>query len=171
MPRVIYIHGFRGSADSAKALLLAEHFQVERDTYPTESVELAHAHLDRFLRSHLGRDAGRTVLVGSSLGGFWARWFAHTLQLPCVLVNPATAPWDSLQPHLGPAAAGFKAFDAPTSGPRAIVLVEKGDEVIPYEQTVRALQGTAEIRVFEGGDHSFVHRDELIAAVREQLET
>jgi predicted esterase YcpF (UPF0227 family) len=41
------------------------------------------------------------ILVGTSLGGFWANFFAQKYKLKCVLINPSVHPWSSLKKYIG----------------------------------------------------------------------
>lgn len=41
------------------------------------------------------------ILVGSSLGGFYAQIASVRLGIPCVLINPSLRPWETLQDKIG----------------------------------------------------------------------
>ncbi len=45
--------------------------------------------------------AGPLVLMGTSLGGFWARKLGHELGKPWIALNPAVQPSQSLRRYLG----------------------------------------------------------------------
>jgi predicted esterase YcpF (UPF0227 family) len=45
------------------------------------------------------------------------------------------------------------------------LLHDKGDELINYRQAVEAYRGIADIRLFEGGCHTFEHMDEAVAII------
>ena len=87
------------------------------------------------------------VLVGTSLGGFWAARFGNHFGIPAVLINPTIHPHRSLQRYVGhkllnfvtrtrnilrdevPASYG----DIEQSGD-FLVLLDKGDEVLDYRR-------------------------------------
>ncbi|MDE2120447.1 MAG: alpha/beta fold hydrolase, partial [Betaproteobacteria bacterium] len=105
---LLYLHGFRSSPASAKARLTrqrllelqgAEEPPVhwlcpQLPASPRAAVELALA---------LVREAApsRLVLVGSSLGGFYATWLAARLDCRAALLNPAVNPARDLRAQIG----------------------------------------------------------------------
>ena len=109
------------------------------------------------------------TLVGSSLGGFYATYFAEKLGLRAVLINPAVKPQLGLESYLGIQQnlytgepyeltrrhiEEWRALDTPTVHPeRYLLLVETGDEVLDYRDAVRKYAGCRQV-VVEGGDHS-----------------
>lgn len=117
------------------------------------------------------------LLVGSSLGGFYATHFAQKHQLPAVLINPAVAPHTLFAGRLGLqrnyhdghewelTASHIKALEhldvaPPQAGDRIEVWLQTGDETLDYRAAVRYYQGCL-IDLEEGGDHSyqgFVHK-------------
>ncbi len=173
---LLYIHGFASSGRSAKAEVLRRHFS--RVYAPTLShiPELAVDTLRQFadLLEH-------PLLVGSSLGGFYAHYLSATLGLPAVLINPALQPRPLLQPMLGMQRSyadgsqfeftaahlqGLAAFEVTHPRPhRLLALLQLGDEVIDQRLTPALLPG-AQIVSSPGGDHSFQNFDEQMAAIR-----
>ena len=119
--------------------------------------ELAHAH-------------PQAVLVGSSLGGYYATWLAEKFLLRAVLVNPAVRPYDLLAGYVGPQknlhtaedyaftpqhVAELRALELETITPeRYLLMVETGDEVLDYRRAVEKYRGARQL-VIEGGDHGF----------------
>ena len=97
---VFYLHGFRSSPRSFKARLLQDYFQSidQADKFlcpqlpvsPKEAMQLA-----RKLCSSI--DASELVLIGSSLGGYYATALAEELSCKAVLLNPAITPARDLQ--------------------------------------------------------------------------
>ena len=91
----VYVHGFNSSPQSYKARLLGRWFEqlgiAERYSVPALSYQPAEA-MEQ-LEWHLaGIGAERVVLLGSSLGGYYATWLVETLtpgrDLRAVLINP-----------------------------------------------------------------------------------
>jgi len=87
-PTLLYLHGFMSSGSTLKGRALAqrygEQFAVCLPTYP----QLTPQHsIDFLLKLLQGAESG--VLVGSSLGGFYAQYLGHVLNWPVVLINPA----------------------------------------------------------------------------------
>jgi predicted esterase YcpF (UPF0227 family) len=105
---VIYLHGFLSSPQSAKASLIraaVANYLPEvsfccpdlAKLSPAESISL----VDHLIKVKQGE--GRSViLMGSSLGGFYATYLAEKFLLPALLINPGVRPWEQLIYFLGP---------------------------------------------------------------------
>jgi uncharacterized protein len=96
---IIYIHGFRSSGDSSKAALLREkypHVNVISPTFSPNPREVVN-HLQSILQGL----EGKTLLLGTSLGGFYALYFACTQGYTCCAINPAWQPQVTLKRKIG----------------------------------------------------------------------
>ncbi|MFC3684337.1 YqiA/YcfP family alpha/beta fold hydrolase [Hydrogenophaga luteola] len=101
---LLYLHGFRSSPQSAKALLVAERVRLQHPGVawccpqlppsPREAANLMRRLTDDW-------PADRMAVIGSSLGGFYARWLS--LQRCCLaaLLNPAPFPQRDLAKYIG----------------------------------------------------------------------
>ncbi len=87
-PVLLYVHGFMSSGSTLKGRALARRyggrFDVRLPTYPQVSPMKS---VDMLLETVA--DADRGVVVGSSLGGFYAQYLSCRLDWPAVLINPA----------------------------------------------------------------------------------
>ena len=87
-PRLLYVHGFTSSGSTLKGQALkrryGHHFEVCTPTWPQHDPHES----ARFLLQQL-EGVRRGVVVGSSLGGFYARWLGVQTGWPVVLINPA----------------------------------------------------------------------------------
>jgi len=84
---IMYIHGFRSSGDSDKARLLQARFahaKVISPTLPANPRE-AMAQLEGILRGL----PGKTLILGTSLGGFYALYLSCRYGYACCAINPA----------------------------------------------------------------------------------
>lgn len=112
------------------------------------------------------------VLVGSSLGGFYANYLAEKYSCKAVLVNPAVYPYNLLDDFLGEQHNPYSGetytlnkqhmdqlralFVANMQRPQnRMVLVQTGDEALDYRQA-EAYFKNANCIVEQGGDHGFV---------------
>lgn len=126
------------------------------------------AQLHAIMAAEKGRDV---ILIGSSLGGFYATNLAVHYGLPAALINPATGPFDRWQEYLGEHNNFYS--DAVTTVTRQhikeleslevndlvhpenfLLLVEKGDETLDYRNAVRKYAQSSQI-VHPGGNHSY----------------
>lgn len=119
-----------------------------------------------------------TAVVGSSLGGFYARWFALQTACRAALLNPAAFPARDLARHIGEQTTwqnpeerffflpGYidelNVLEAdihrlvdqkPHTHAPQFALIAKGDEVLDWEE-MRAFCAGAAIRLIEGSDHA-----------------
>ncbi len=115
--------------------------------------------------------AASSVVVGSSLGGFYATAVAEARGWPALLLNPAVDPARDLAAHIGEQTAfhapeeGFFfraeyidelrsiAVPAITRPERYAGLVTQGDEVLDWREMAARYAGTR-VRVLPGGDHA-----------------
>ena len=109
------------------------------------------------------------VLIGSSLGGYYATWIAEQLGCRAVLLNPAIKPYEDLRPYVGmqavygsDATIDFKpqyleelqAIDTPRIArpERYFLIAATGDELIDYRTMVAKYAGARHL-IIEGSDH------------------
>lgn len=167
---ILYLHGFNSAPASHKARTL-QRYMDERGLgaqlrcpalphHPREAVPLIEAELAR---------APGATLVGSSLGGFYATYFAERHDLRAVLIQPAVFPYVGLADRLGPQqnlytgeryeltldhVERWRALAVDRVDPeRYLLLLETGDEVLDYREAVRKYEA-ARMVIREGGDHA-----------------
>ena len=97
--KVLYFHGYGSSKDSLTAKELAKHFDVKSITYRTDDAISAWKVLDEWVEREVMKDPF-TILVGSSLGGFWANMFGQQYKLDTILINPSLNPCESLKKYI-----------------------------------------------------------------------
>ncbi len=120
--------------------------------------------------ARLGLDpAAPVVLMGTSLGGFWARRLGQELGRPWLALNPAIQPSVTLRRYLGPntrfdtggafvwTAADCEAYVAEEHFPLrpdvpGLLICAADDEVLDY-RVARDAAATAQVLVLPGGGH------------------
>lgn len=90
---IIYLHGFQSGPQSIKGLLLQQ-YCIRSGCHQVHLPDL-NMHPQQALQnvSELIQQLEHPVLVGSSLGGFYAVQLAAKHAVPAVLINPAMRPW------------------------------------------------------------------------------
>ena len=185
-PLIIYIHGFNSSPASEKALGFAascrhtEEFAVAVPAL-SHDPERALRQLENLVEEAYGK---LRLLVGSSLGGYYATWLAEKYGCRAVLVNPAVSPVKTLgEEFLGPQknlytgeeyeftpehARFLDTLDIkPLAHPENyLLLVQTGDQVLNYRQAVERYAGSLQV-VQDGGSHRFEGFSEVIPAILE----
>ncbi len=184
---IVYLHGFNSGGTSGKATWLREHLPdhtVLSPTYPTHDPERAPAFLrEYFPRVRREHPADKKLLlVGSSLGGFWARHLAAELNAGMVLINPGIHPDVDLLDVVGPnvneatgeryvlAEAQVRAFARvkhPHCDPKipTLLLLDEGDDLLDYRVAQAYYRGCAKIFVYPGGSHRFDHMADALPEI------
>jgi predicted esterase YcpF (UPF0227 family) len=169
---LLYIHGLNSSARSQKAtqlttlmarLGLSEYLRVpELHHHPRQAL----AQLEGAIE-----ELGRPLLVGSSLGGYYATHLAQRHGLKAVLINPAVNPhqlfdgflgtqqnlytgeqWQLTQDHID--ALAELEVPAPQDPQQIQVWLQTGDETLDYRRA-QAFYRACALRIQPGGDHSY----------------
>jgi predicted esterase YcpF (UPF0227 family) len=171
---LLYLHGFRSSAQSFKARWMAGWVAAHRPDVVWACPQLPPspaAALEQLRGLVAGWPVATTGVIGSSLGGFYATIIAESLGCRAVLVNPAVDPASDLAAHIGRQTmyhSATETFDfrreyvdelvamtppVPLAHPRNILaIVAKGDEVLDWrEMTSRYAQGP--LKLIAGSDH------------------
>ena len=101
---LLYLHGFRSSPRSAKALRMARWVREERPALtfacpqlppsPAEAIALIESVMADWPREH-------TAVIGSSLGGYYATVLAERVGCRAALLNPAIDPARDLAAYIG----------------------------------------------------------------------
>jgi len=178
---ILYLHGFISSPASRKAVMLGDYVRGQAPGVeylvpalhhrPAEAIAQVHAICDE-------RHPADLLVVGSSLGGFYATVAAERAGCRAVALNPAVHPQRHFDRYLGPQqnlytgerfdltpghVAELAAIDPPaiTRPERYWLIVETGDEVLDYREAVRRYAGCRQ-DVFAGGDHSFTRFPDLL---------
>lgn len=179
----IYIHGFNSSPQSAKAQQVMAFFRQqncltqlsvpELPTFPDEAIELL---------TPLVQSATKVVLIGSSLGGFFATWFTeHYAHARAVLINPAVAPHRLLEGMLGMTQNYYtgqryelthqhmkqlQALYLPELKypHRLLLLQQEADETLDYRDAVGYYRASAQI-VQPGGSHAFDNFEQMLPLI------
>ena len=204
---LLYLHGFTSVPQSVKASALgarmaerglaADFVCPQLSASPAEAILQAEQIIEHARK--LGADETVTntatnalkhpniLLVGSSLGGFYATVLAEKHNLNAVLINPAVIgdlsmegfigthqwlytgePFEFTAQHI----AELRAMDLPrvTNPQRFWLMLEEGDETLDYRQAVAYYAG-AKQTVLTGGDHTFTRWADYLDAVIDALLT
>ncbi len=203
----LYLHGFLSSGNSAKGQWFKTQSKNECDrfidwvtpTYPigsvSSSVNTIRACLEQQLQNAQAHEQETGVpclvlLLGSSMGGFYAQYFAYEYGLPFVMINPALNPkqvfTENIGTHINPATnetveinddyiKKVLCFQVNLADeclekvkPKSLLLLDLDDEVIDvqyalkhYPVSKKSVKNRAnKTVVFTGGDHRFIHMDQ-----------
>ena len=169
MTTVVYFHGFASGPQgpTPKTDLIRE-LGHEVALIATDGDYRPVGYRAAFARLNLDPTAP-LVLMGTSLGGFWARRLGQELGRPWIALNPAIQPSQSLRRYLGPntrfdtggaftwtaadcaAYLAEEQFALPSALPGLLILAED-DEVLDY-RLAQDLADLARVVVLPHGGH------------------
>ncbi|MGB9190491.1 MULTISPECIES: YqiA/YcfP family alpha/beta fold hydrolase [unclassified Acinetobacter] len=152
---IIYLHGFQSSALSIKGRQIKDYCQQHSNVQvhlPDLNMppEQTMAHVAAMIES-----LDRVVLVGSSLGGFYATQLVAKYGVPAVLINPAMRPWQLFRDLFGAEQIPYvvnaewtlddshldqleqMAVPFVQDADKILVLLQQGDEVLDYREAQR----------------------------------
>lgn len=186
---LLYLHGFRSSPQSVKARLVAERVKTRHPAVIWWCPQLPPSPAAAMAMVTEGVGAwptGQMVVMGSSLGGFYARWLSLRLGCAAVLLNPAVHPARDLARYIGEQAAWHdpaeRFFFEPSfvdelqaleedirqrsdrPAPRQMAVIAQGDEVLDWRE-MQAFCSSGDIRLLPGSDHAISDFPEHMDAV------
>ncbi|QWD73227.1 YqiA/YcfP family alpha/beta fold hydrolase [Polynucleobacter sp. UB-Raua-W9] len=186
---LVYLHGFRSSPRSSKAVMTGEAIKAlstvnnpiewycpQLLASPQNSMDMVTEHI------HLSK-ADHIVVIGSSLGGFYANYLAEKYGCKAVVLNPAVRAARELAPHVGMMTSydndepfdfrpeyidELKALQVERiSNPsRYFLIAAKGDELLDWQEMTEFYQGAKQL-VLEGSDHGIADYADHLPAVLE----
>ena len=165
--KIIYLHGFNSDENSNTVISLKKIFNdLTGISYDYIIPDLAHEKIKNTIDAVLKIDK-EIILVGTSLGAFWANYFAQKYLLKCVLVNPSLYPWVSLTRCIGvnknfntgvdrilteSDVTAYKKYEMPIiDGIIRIVVLGINDDVINYKITQEVFQNNSKIILINAG--------------------
>ena len=184
---ILYFHGFKSSSDSDKAQEFKKF--IENNTSQTKIIipdledDFKEAH--KQIETLIDINSPNILYMGSSLGGYYALYFAQLYKSKSVLINPAIAPMNDFEIHLGKNenyATGnkFTILKDDISYIRSLhhkkilepknnlILLESGDEILNYIESSSYFRGSY-IDIFYGGNHSYTSIKEKFTKIKDFL--
>ena len=173
--KIFYIHGFGSSFDETSAKIttlktLGEVSGVDID-YTKSFSDIKKLLIEKIIESKAD------LIVGTSMGGYYAAELGNELGVPFVAINPAITPYISLQKYVGNGVDWTgKSYslkkktvdeyhDISTTG-AGLILLDNGDDVIDSTKTFETLKDKYSVKCFEGGSHRFEHMNESLDLIK-----
>ncbi|MEO6683588.1 MAG: YqiA/YcfP family alpha/beta fold hydrolase [Ginsengibacter sp.] len=166
---IIYLHGFNSDGNSTTITEIRKEIPALLSiSYDYIHADIAHEEIRLLIEETLKKD-NDLILGGTSLGGFWANYFAQKYTLKCVLVNPALQPSVTLKRAVPESplrnyntgelreftlkdADAYKKYEVPvTSDIDRVVVLGRNDEIIDYRESEKIYQNKAEIILTDEG--------------------
>lgn len=186
MSTIIYLHGFGSTGNSSKSVKLRDHFSKytvispDLPTVPQAIIDLVGS-IVRAATSY------PIIFVGTSLGGFWANYFAQRFDAPCVIINPSMQPSARMQARVGIDCTNFvtgsvinitqahvdqyrdleEEITEITNGNLINLFLAEDDDLIDYSNTLSLIPHRASCTVTQDGGHRYeLHWDTVIAKIQ-----
>ena len=170
---IFYFHGFKSSSDSNKAKIFKRFLKDSSKNTKIFIPDLKNRFEEAIeqIQNLLDGADGEIIFAGSSLGGYYATIFAEKYNAKAILINPAIHPLKDFEEYLGENvnySTNDKFFinqsdidflrslhsNKISSPCNFLVLLESGDEILNYLETVSFYEGSY-IDIAFGGDHSY----------------
>ena len=187
---LVYLHGFNSSPESHKAQVLRAYLEtsdyqcsylIPRLSYSPAQVACS---VSVLIEQQL--KLGPVALIGSSLGGYYAIYFAEKYGLKAALINPAVKPYTLLTDYLGEnrnlyshecytltedhmnelLAMDVEALSYPE---RLFLLTQTADQTLNYREALLKLKGSPSW-IDSGGTHEFSDFTRVIPAIMSFLD-
>ena len=176
--RILYIHGFGSNFDSnsPKIQTLSEIGEVVGYTYDyTETPEFNISNFIEYASQHKV-----DLIIGTSLGGWYASEVGRLCGVPFVAINPCVHPQESLVRYIGEQNLDHygnlytltkeicNLYYSITGDGFGMVLVDDGDDVISPD-SINTIEHGYRVHKFQGGSHRFDHMKESLSLILEHF--
>ena len=161
--KIIFFHGFNSSNETNKF----EAIKFDKICHNFDYSRLSYAEADKLhskiIEQELAEPGISVILVGHSLGGYWALKKSMQYKLAVVLINP----------QLFPDRSDIRDVDkyelTDTRSNPKFAYIETGDEVIDVKRTISYLADKATMKLHEGGHHRIQHLEEINNTIRTSM--
>lgn len=151
---ILYIHGYNSTGEETAAKIREGlKKEVVIISYSYTDADKSYQEIKEQIEKYVTQDI---VLVGSSLGGFWANIFGERYGLRTVLINPAVYPSVTLKKYQKDTEAFKKYETPPTKGIHRSIILGLSDNVVSPKDTLDRFKTTnAQMYIFPHEGHRF----------------
>ena len=187
MAKIIYVHGFKSSGESEKSKQLREAFPNHKVVAPNLSADPKQA--VRQLHNIIATDPEATVIVGTSLGGFYATYIACLYDIPAFVINPSLEPHISLSKQIGShtrygsgepyefrgeyvdelKSLFDKLHSSEKESQNLHFYLADNDDVVTFDKLDSLFPNRAHVKTFSGAGHRFSRFKEILPDIEQVL--
>ena len=162
--KIIFYHGFESSRKSSKYVFLEKYcadrgYKLICDEVDHISESVVSTHINR-LNEESDKWDDEIVLVGHSLGGYYASNLSKRFGVKCLLINPCLNPENYTKNRVD--ASSYPLTDT-------VVLIDMNDGVLDMNAVYDKLKDEAEVIKIYGDGHKFESSLDLIGVYLDQL--
>jgi predicted esterase YcpF (UPF0227 family) len=182
----LYIHGFNSAGFGTKVNWLRKFFgNVINPNLPLDTKKAVDM-LEYLSRNLKNDDIYSLILVGSSLGGYYALHLANKFDIPAILINPLVRTSEQDWPtefelqnlkteeifvyrreySLFLKEIEVKPADIHRLKERIFIFIDKGDDVIDWRKSEEIFEGFY-FKKYDEGSHFFDHMKDLIEDLKD----
>ena len=167
--KLIYFPGFGGSEKSNTfQQILSKYPDSEAIIYDNTDADEAFMQIENQLKNIATEIS---LIIGQSLGGFWAEHFAIKHNLKLLLVNPSFEPYTSLEKYDIPIQKleKFKKFKPENRAKSEVaIILSKNDTVVDSTPVLEKYKNFVEFKYVDG-DHKFTNYGVLFDEIKNLL--
>ena len=162
---ILYFPGFGGNQNSETFRKIVEkHESSELIIYNNFNAEKAFEEIQNQIENYLSENI---LLIGQSLGGFWAEYFAVKFGFNLILINPSLEPHESLKKYDLSAEnlnsfKKFKTEKLPKS--KISIILSKNDTVVNPKPVFEKYKDFVDFKYIEG-DHKLTEFETLFREI------
>lgn len=149
---ILFFHGYQSNRNTNKFRVI----QGEKYCKTVDYEALSYSEVED-LYDKLVLNKSPTMLVGHSLGGYWALKMSYKHLLPCIIINPS----------LFPSFDGYKPLKLEESYIPRIAHIELGDELLPMEKFSKVLKPIMKVVEYPDGNHRVKYLDDINKHIQE----
>ena len=161
-PKVVVFHGYESNLDKDRYKNIQFEtvgHNIDHKNMSFEEIESKYtATIDEIIK-----DDRDVILLGHSLGGWWARYFAKNRKLIALLLNPVVD-ITKVQIPLNLNISSYIENQYPVEYTPSVSLtyyIEMGDEVIEFKNVIPKLEEEGRVVEIEGGSHQISYPEKI----------
>lgn len=167
--KIIYFPGFGGNENSETyRKILEKYLDSKFIVYDNISAECAFLQIQNQIQNCLSENP---LLIGQSLGGFWAEHFAIKYDLNSILINPSIEPEESLKKYdlSDDDLNSFKKFKSREFSKKKIsIILSKNDTVVNPKPVLEKYKSLVDFKYVEG-DHKLTEFETLFEEIKKMI--
>ena len=148
--KILFLHGLDSSKDSSKFNTIENE---KKYCINVDYRNLSYATVEKFYCETIEK-IKPNLLIGHSLGGYWALKMSQIHHIPTIIANP------SLSPNFRDDYPEIDEADLDNDIPQ-IAYIELGDDVLDMYRVTEQLESYMQVETFKGGHHRLAQPENL----------
>jgi predicted esterase YcpF (UPF0227 family) len=163
--KIIYIPGFGGNQNSETFKKISlKYTETIFINYDNKNAGNAYIQIEKQIKNKIPNDF---LIIGQSLGGFWAEYFALKYGFKLILINPSLKPFESLKKYdltLEELKSYRKFITQEQIKSEIAIILSKNDTIVNPKPVIEKYKDLVEIQYIEG-DHKLTEFEKIFAEI------